>query len=153
MNNNLISKLKEHSGFYSGHGINHEGQPFTGTFAISEIVGGVGISIAFKAVGEEGTIYHEEFSTVAPDLTGKIGLYNLNSNMPGLVHHILLHCEVNNSGDYKAIFSFGQRSDTQSFREEITLEIIDRDSVGYRYAWGMPGGEFADRSGVIMKRI
>lgn len=152
MNRNLISKLKEHTGFYSGRGINHEEQPFTGTLAISEIVGGVGISIAFKAVGEDGTIYHEELSTIAPDLTGKIGLYNLDSNMPGLVHHILLRDEENGSGGRKAIFSFGQRSDVQSFREEITLETIDRDSIEYRYAWGMPGGEFADRSGAVMRR-
>lgn len=38
------------------------------------------------------------------------------------------------------------------FREEIHLELCTDGRIGYHYYWGMPGGEFAYRSGLMMKR-
>ena len=54
------------------------------------------------------------------------------------------------NGNYLAVFAFGERSRTHEFREEITVELYPNGSIGYKYAWGMSGGSFADRSGAVM---
>ena len=148
MKSAIIAKLAERVGQYSGGGVNHEGQAFRGELVLSLLLKGAGIHLSFKASGDDGTIFHEETTTIAPDLMGEVGLYNLNTNMPGLTHHRL----IQETGE-KAVFAFGDRTDHNTFREEITLELNADGSVGYKYAWGMPGGEFAERSGAVMKKI
>jgi hypothetical protein len=38
--------------------------------------------------------------------------------------------------------------DRNTFREEILIELTDQ-AIRYVYFWGMPGGDFAERSGCI----
>jgi hypothetical protein len=149
----FISQLKTRLGSYKGRGTNHEGQPFTGSLTISKLLGGIGICLSFKAIGDDGTSLHEEVSTIAPDLSGRIGLYNLNTNLPGILHHILCENTATLAGLESAVFRFGERSNVSSFREEITMELLPTGQIGYKYAWGMPGGDFADRSGALMERL
>lgn len=152
MKTDIISKLASRSGKYIGRGINHEGQAFTGSFALNALLGGTGIHLTFKASGDDGTIFHEESTTIANDLTGEIGLYNLNTNIPGLVIHKLIQQTSTPEGMEKAVFAFGDRANAKAFREEITFELHPDGSIGYKYAWGMPSGEFADRSSVVMQK-
>jgi len=152
MKPNIISRLSTLTGEYSGEGVNHEKQPFRGRLALQPLLGGAGIQLSFRAIGEDGCNFHEEITTIAPDLEGEIGLYNLNTNMPGLVRHRLTQESTSPEGIERAIFAFGDRTDAQNFREEITIELHPNGGLGYRYAWGMPGGDFADRSGLVMRR-
>lgn len=148
MKSEIISKLVARAGKYNGRGVNHEGQAFKGDLVLTPLLNGSGIHLSFKATGDDGTVFHEEVTTIAADVLGEVGLYNLNTNMPGLAHHRL----IQENGE-KAVFAFGDRSDTKAFREEITIELHAHEGVGYKYAWGMPGGEFADRSGVVVRKI
>ena len=84
---NMIAKLANRSGVYEGRGLNHEGQPFTGKLIVSPLLDGRGVAVQFRATGDDGTLYHEENTTIAPKLSGGLGLFNLNTNMPGLVPH------------------------------------------------------------------
>ena len=148
MKSELISKLIARAGKFSGRGVNHEGQAFEGELALTPLLKGKGIHLSFKATGDDCRIFHEETTTIAPNHMGEIGLYNLNTNMPGLTHHRLIEESAE-----KAIFAFGNRADSQSFREEISLELHLDGSISYKYAWGLPGGEFADRSGALMAQV
>lgn len=145
-----VSKLARRAGVYFGEGINHEGQTFTGSLTIATLLGGRGISFAFKATGKDGDVFHEEFTTIAPTFCGEIVLFNLNTNLPGLVAHTLKRTETVSENVETLEFLHGDLLDAQTFREKITVELHSNGSIGYKYAWGMPGGPFADRSAVVM---
>ncbi len=81
----IFENLKKIAGRYEGEGINHEGQPFTGRFALKPILGERGFSIQFSATGKDGTLYHQEESTIAPSLNEKLTLWNFNTNTPALL--------------------------------------------------------------------
>lgn len=50
------------------------------------------------------------------------------------------------------VFGFNQPNDTNAFREEVAVDIWSNGEMSYTYSWGMPGGEFKERSGVRMTR-
>ncbi len=43
--------------------------------------------------------------------------------------------------------------DPSRFRSRIRLVLLADDQVGYRHAWGLPGGTFAERSGLRMSPL
>ena len=49
-----------------------------------------------------------------------------------------------------AIFGSGPRDDSAKFREEISIQVNSDGSVVYAHAWGLPGGNFEDRSSCSM---
>jgi hypothetical protein len=146
----LLRRLKECCGDYRGTGLNHEQQKFDATFTLEPLIGGKGFAIRFKATSEKGVVYHEEHSVIAQTIDGTLGLWNLNSNVPALLAHSFRRAEKSNEGGQHWVFGIGTPNDRESFREEITLELFPDGDVGYRYAWGMPGGDFGPRSGVRM---
>ncbi len=146
----ILGKLKTSVGVYEGEGINHEGQPFAGTFTLKPLLDGRGFYIQFVATGKDGTIYHKEESTIAPSLTEKLTLWNFNTNIPGLVPHELRSAQPRNNSEISLVFGFNQSSDTKAFREEVALDIWNASEVSYTYSWGLPGGDFKERSGVRM---
>jgi hypothetical protein len=150
--NDLI-KLVSRAGSYLGDGKNHEGQPFKGSLEISNLLSGRGVLFVFRATGLDGTFFHEEFSTIAPSMGGELMLFNLNTNAPGMVAHRLARSVNSREEIALMVFLHGDLSNGHTFREEITIELHSNGSIGYKYAWGMPGGEFADRSSVVMKKI
>lgn len=145
--NEILKTLSTVVGYYEGEGINHEGQSFTGRLSLQPILDGRGFTIKFSATGKNGTVYHQEESTIAPSINEKLVLWNLNTNTPGMVAH-----ELRDSQPKSLVFGFNQRTDTSKFREEIALDILNDGGVSYTYSWGMPGGEFKERSGVHMKK-
>ena len=146
--------LIERKGLYSGEGINHEGQKFRGTLSLEPIIGGKGIELRFKAQGEKGEAYHEEQSLIAPTFSRGISLFVISNNHPALAEHTLNREEPLKSGDGKRlIFGLGDPKDAKTFREEIAVDLFTNGDLAYTYCWGMPGGEFTERSGVRMKRI
>ena len=73
-------------------------------------------------------------------------MWNLNNNSPGMAE---LELRTTDDG---IVFGIGDGNDGNTFREEIKIEL-DNDRIGYHYSWGMPGGEFAYRSGLKMNRV
>ncbi|MGE4131047.1 MAG: VOC family protein [Bdellovibrionales bacterium] len=139
-------------GHYQGEGINHEGQAFQGTFILKSKLGGQGLDLSFLAKGKDGDIFHQEESVIAPSLDEKLMLWNLNNNVPGLVSHELRPCELKQGAKTSLRFGFGEVSDKSRFREEISIDLWNNGDVSYTYFWGLPGGEFKERSGVRMGR-
>lgn len=147
----IMAILGKCSGYYEGQGINHEGEVFTGKLQIRSLLENRGFSLRFSAVGKDGTIYHQEESTIAPSIGEKLTLWNLNTNTPGLVPHEL-RPENTKVGSIRTFtFGFNDPSDAKAFREEIALDVHDNGDLSYTYSWGLPNGEFKERSGVRMK--
>ena len=146
-----LSELNKFIGHYKGDGINHEKQAFKGLFCLTPLLDKKGFEIKFKAVGNDGTIYHEEKSLIAPSMDEKLCLWNFNSNTPGLVPHELKNTESRNGSLMTFVFGFNDTNDKNAFREEVSLDLWESGEVSYTYSWGLPGGDFQERSGVKMK--
>lgn len=149
----ILSQLSSIVGSYSGNGINHEGQQFKGTLTLKPLLGGRGFSIHFTATGQDGTVYHQEESTIAPSMNEKLTLWNFNTNSPALLGHELRGSNPKPESIASLVFGFNKPTDTATFREEIALDIWNNKEISYTYSWGMPGGEFKERSGVRMSSI
>lgn len=147
-----LSELNEMVGTYSGDGINHEGQPFAGLLQIESLLDGRGFNVKFTATGKDGKVYHKEVSTIAPSIQDKLTLWNFNTNTPGLVPHELRKSDAKADAQLSLVFGFNPSSDKSIFREEVALDIWDKNSLSYTYSWGLPGGEFQERSGVRMTK-
>ncbi len=148
----ILESLKMACGVYLGEGINHEGQIFTGRLSLEPLLAGRGFLIHFSATGKDGKIYHQEVSTVAPSITERLTLWNLNINIPGLLPHELRTAIAKPQAINSFVFGFNSPQESRAFREEIALDIWDSNSISYTYSWGMPGGEFKERSAVRMVR-
>lgn len=151
---NVIEDLCRLSGSYAGDGIEHTGNGFKGELTIAPIVQRRGVLLLFTAKNLKGQILQEEHTLVAPMMgTGQIGMWTLGSNIGGVLFHPLRRDERLHDGSRALTFGAGDPTDSSSFREEITLEICVSDQIGYRYAWGHPGGDFAPRSSLRMARL
>jgi len=144
-----IDALKKAIGTYRGEGINHENENFIGTFRLQEVLAGRGFQIFFEAVATNNPSisFHAEHSTIAFNSQNGLSLFNLNTNIPFMAVHQL----VEGPNPYELIFRFGDIGNQNSFREEVRLNL-NGENVRYEYHWGLPGGEFAYRSGATMSR-
>jgi len=147
-----ISKLFKLERNCSGTGINHEGEEFRGTIKLVPVACGKGLRIEFSAISKKDEIFHEESSLLGPRLDGKLCLFVLSNNHPGVLPHILKREDKTEKG-HSFVFGFGDVADVNTFREEIVLTICDDSSLEYTYFWGMPGGTFELRSGVKMVAV
>lgn len=147
-----LSQLSEMVGTYVGEGLNHEKQAFIGCLEIENLLDGRGFNVKFTATGKDGKVFHEEVSTMAPSIQGKLTLWNFNTNTQGLVPHELRKSDTKAGAQLSLVFGFNQPSDKGTFREEVALDIWDQSSVSYTYSWGLPGGEFQERSSARMTK-
>lgn len=147
----MTHKLQSLSGLYIGEGVNHEGQPFKASFKVLSQPEVAGLSFSFEARGLDGSPYHIESSLLGKNMNGETALWVLSSNHPGVLERVMRSEQTTPKGS-KYIFRFGNIEDANSFREEIHIESGD-DSLSYTYFWGLPGGEFAERSGCRMKKV
>lgn len=149
----VLGLFDQIQGVYKGHGTNHEGQKFESHFSISPILNSQGAYLTFSATGLNGEVYHAEHSLIGKDFQGNLSLFVLSNNHPGLTPHNLKKIEESSNGSKKIIFGFGNIEDTNSFREEIVLEVLPEQKIEYRYFWGMPKGDYAERSGALMSKV
>lgn len=145
----MIQKLSKLTGEFTGTGINHEGQNFTAIFKVTNNQAN-GIAFFYEARGLDGTVFHSENSIVGKSLSQNLSLWVLSSNHPAVFEHQLKKQESTDAGQ-KYIFGFGNIEDRNIFREEIHLELQE-NGLRYTYFWGMPDGDFAERSGCFLKQ-
>jgi hypothetical protein len=151
MHQQAFHLLLEYLGHYRGQGINHEQQPFAGRLTLDLGIPGKSIALRSSANGEDGSVFHEELSLLSFDFSGQLLLTVTSNNHPATMVHNLHRVEEN--PEFKAIvFRCGDLDNRQSFREEIFFRLYVDGSVEHAYAWGVPGGEFAPRSGARMYR-
>lgn len=144
-----LELLRAVVGRYAGHGIDHEDQPFHGELALEDLFERA-ITLTFRATGIDGTSYHEERSWIAMDGEGRLCLWTVNTNLPGCGCHVRRHGASAAGTRATLVFGQGDPQDTERYRAEIAIDLWPNGDVGYRYAWGMPGGEFRPRSSVRM---
>ena len=143
---NVIASISEASGKYRGTGVNHDNEDFVGSLEVIKVLDGKGVEILFTARGNDGSYFHQEKTIISTDFDGNVKMWNLNSNSPGMA---LLELRSTDNG---FVFGLGQKEDMNSFREEVKIELA-KDSFAYHYSWGLPGGEYKYRSGLLMMRI
>lgn len=149
----ILNQLAAATGFYTGEGINHEGQPFIGNLSLQPILDGRGFSLKFTATGKDETVYHKEESTLALSMSETMTLWNLNSNSPGLLAHEFRKTPTKADAHASYVFGFNKPDEINVFREEVALDVWSSGDLSYTYSWGMPNGEFKERSGVRMSPI
>lgn len=142
--------LNELAGAYHGKGTNHEGQPFSGELALTRNVPGKVLGLEYIAEGG-GKVFHEETSWIGFEPSGALMLYVVSNNHPCVTPHIFDRLEQHGGASH-IVFRSGEIEDRSSFREEITFSAYADHSLGHQYAWGMPGGDFAPRSGLRLTR-
>lgn len=137
-------------GTYRGTGRNHAQETFAGTLKLETILGGRGFQLRYLATASDGTLLHAEHSLLAPDENGNLCLWNFNTNAPGLLCHRLE--SLRPGPPLEADFRYGDFTQASGFREQVSLRLDPDGSLGYTYAWGLPGDECVERSGVILRR-
>ncbi|HHO50203.1 MAG TPA: hypothetical protein ENK18_04845 [Deltaproteobacteria bacterium] len=148
-----LDRLLTRVGRYGGHGINHEDQPFHGELCLEAILDGGGIALSFRAVGIDGTLYHEERGWIAPDEGGALALWSLSTEGPGVRRHLRRHGVAPEGVETSLIFGLGDRTDASVLRVELALDLWPDGDIGYRSAWGLPHGAFEPRSSVRMHPV
>lgn len=147
----VISALLACAGRYRGEGVNHDGDPFEGAMVLRELPGGRTVGVVSSALGRDGTVYHSEESVIAPGADGVPVLQVISTNQPDGVR-LRFHRETRSDDHVTLTFRVGDPAAMDSFREEVHFDLWSNDDVTHRYSWGLPGGEFADRSGSRMRR-
>ena len=74
----------------------------------------------------------------------------LGSNQPGVLEHSYFESQSNPGAERTLCFRHGSQHETNSFRETISIDLWKNGDLSYNYAWGIPGGEFQERSSVRM---
>jgi len=135
------------AGKYTGTGVNHAAESFAGDLELRTLEGGSAALLRYVATRTDGKHLHAETSLIACDAIGELCLWPAMEELPHLLVHRLLSRSDAPAGATRFVFSSGQRDDRTSFREEIVLELqVGRGVFGYRHSWGLPGGEFDERS-------
>jgi len=150
----LFAELQGRFGVYRGTGRNHENQPFIGELELTALLGEKGVQIRFHAHSESdrGLVFHSEISTLAPNASGGVSLFNLNTNTPFLAEHALVSATAR-ATHREWVFRFGDLANRHSFREEIRLDLFRDGRAGYHYSWGLPGQDYGYRSGLVMEAV
>lgn len=144
----VFKTLLKYQGEYEGEGTNHEGRRFVGKLQVEPVLEGRGVALRFVAKGKEsGELFHQEESLVAPSVDERLTLTTLSTNLPGLVTHELRRQQTESQGT-EIVFGYNAPEDFTAFREEVAIDFFDNGDLGYRYSWGLPGGDFESRSGL-----
>lgn len=163
----LLEELAAYQGNYLGEGRNSEGQEFRAEMKIAPRLDGLVIELSYRAFDNESG-FHSELAWIAQDLMAdRPALYNLSSNMPGVLQHRLvsdyetaglnpensLTQELIGRGVRRQlVFSLGEPHDLHTFRQQVTLELCVQQRVEYRYAWAVPHEEFLERNFARLKQ-
>jgi hypothetical protein len=130
------------SGRWTGSGLNHVSQPYTGRLIVNPINPGATI-LTFTATGADGEIYHTE--TI---LIGETSAVSASNNLPGLATFALTHPTPET-----LTLTLGDLTDESTFRETITLHLTPDLTLHQTYAWAMPGEPIQPRSTSHLTRL
>lgn len=138
-------------GHYAGHGINHEDEPFHAELHLAALEVQPGVTIHYRAVGIDGTVYHDERTWIARDDTGRLALWSIHTNGAGVRKHVHRHGAKVDGALLTLVFGQGNPLDNTAYREEVAVDLWPDGELSYRYAWGLPGGDHRPRSSVRLR--
>jgi hypothetical protein len=145
----LIRALASGPKSFKGEGINHEGERFIGHLQVQPLVEGSAVLLSYIAKLPDGSVVHEEASLVGRQQDGTLCLWPVMSELPAVCPH-QQRSESSGEQTETVVFAFGDRDDRDAFREEISISVSQKGTLTYAHAWGLPGGEFADRSSCLL---
>jgi hypothetical protein len=149
----LLSVLAANAGVYVGRGVNHEQESFIGRMEVQPLVAGAGVMLHYIAARENGVRVHEEATLLGRCQSGTLCLWPVMEELPVVLpHEAIAVREHALDGEHIQVFASGERAARELFREEITLAVRAGGTLLYSHAWGMPGGEFGERSSCEMRR-
>lgn len=151
--NEIIELLSSRCGRYEGRGLNNERQVFYGELEMECVVKNCGIAIAFKAIGEDRNVYHEEQSLITLNNMHELYFYTLSSNTDYMLPMEFRKHEQIDYARSSITFGYGMANDVSSFREEVSILLWYNGDLEYIYRWGIPGGDFRLRSKTRMKKM
>jgi len=123
------------AGHWEGDGTNHLQEPFHAILDLDPAAGGNGLSLAFRAIGGDGTIYYRLRGVLAGD---RLAFVDNN------IGELKILDRVHGPGGY--VFAVGDPEDDNSYRLEMTFNLVEPDAMDLCFAWGLPGEEFAPRT-------
>ena len=149
--NEVLNALLARAGVYEGTGINHEQERYDGRLELTPVLGVRGLQVKSRAVGEDGTVYHEEHSLIAPTRDGGLVLWSLNIHAPGALEMLYRRDEPVDGADHSFVFGSGDPADQAAYRVEVAFDLWPDGALTHRYAWGMPGEPFEARSAARLR--
>lgn len=156
----LIQALSRGPQQWRGLGRNHEDEEFTGRLELQPLVEERGLLLRYRALRlPDGRLVHEEATLLARDGEGALCLWPVMGELPGIwCHRIVLpagrqDAAPDTQGRWEVCFATGPREARDGFREEIRLVLSPGGGLHYAHAWGLPGGDFADRSACTMRAL
>lgn len=149
----LLTRLAQASGRYEGEGMNHLDEKFHAAFLMEPDLDGSMIELRYRALDGDDA-FHEERTFITEDLiAGKIALWTISSNTPGMLKLDLI--EDTNDGSYstRLVFRLGDPKDESRFREEISLSLRHDGGIEYVYSWGVPHEKFGVKSKSLLRFV
>lgn len=147
---NILTALASGPTSFRGEGLNEENEAFVGELRVASLEEGRAVLLSYVATLASGRVVHTESTLLGVGPSGKLVLWPVMSELPVVLPHTEVSSEVNSNGEVKCVFASGDRDDATSFREEITIHVQADESLTYAHAWGLPGGDFDDRSSCRM---
>ncbi len=145
----LLRALASGPTSFQGEGINHEGERFTGQVRVQPLVEGAAVLLSYVARLQDGSLVHEEAALVGRQNDGTLCLCPVMSELPAVYPHQQRSASSGEQAE-TMVFAFGDRGERDRFREEISISLSKSGTLTYAHAWGLPGGEFADRSSCVL---
>jgi len=151
----IVEQLLAVQGVYEGEGVNEEGEPFLGVLVLDPMLDGAGAIIQYIAASaDDDKVYHQEHSVVHRDSEGALGMWSFNSSS-GLT--VLRPIEADPAAvegiAHSFLFGVGEIEDRSVFRERVRLDMHEDGCIGYCYSWGLPDGDFSQRSLVLLEPL
>ena len=132
--------IDELAGHWDGDGVNHLEEKFHAELDLTPAADGNGLTLAFRAVGEDGTIYYRQRGIIAGERLAFVD---------------------NNIGELKILdrlqapgytFASGDPEDDAAYRVEMSLNLVGEDDMELCFTWALPGEAFIPRSTGRLKR-
>lgn len=132
----LLGVLSQVAGDFRGAGRLHAGETFEGRLSMTPVVGGLGITFAYVAIGVDGRSLHAEHGWIASAPDGRLHLWLLTESSRVVLDHPLREAAVEDDGRLRLVFGEG---DLLALVPQISLTVHPGGDLEHEIAWAMPG--------------
>ena len=147
---NILGVLASGPTAFRGEGVNHEKESFIGELKVQALEGGRAVLLKYTATLLTGNVVHSESTLLGTGPDGKLCMWPVMSELPVVLPHTEVTIKTEPGKSTLSVFGSGARDDSAMFREEISIQVNSDGSLQYAHAWGLPGGNFEDRSSCSM---
>lgn len=155
-----MKALRAAQGTYLGRGADAEGTMFFAELELERGASGHNLRYRYRATRVDADeVLHDEDGILGVGIDGQLTLFAASSQYRHMFPRRLTRVELEPTGvadeapTTRLVFAHNDPADRGAFRDEIAFELRPGGvTFGYRYAWGLPGGDLALRAAVTMTR-